>query len=61
MLSTLQDVIAEDTAEPWPDASGDPLPMPETAVESGVLHLWYGDRDEPAVALRPIPLPSRPS
>lgn len=61
VLNTLQDVIVEDTGEPWPDASGDPLPLAETAVETGVLHLWYGGRDEPALALRPIPLPSRPS
>ena len=57
VLSTLQDMIAEDTTEPWPDTGRNPLPRPETAVESGVLRLWYGDRDEPVLTLRPIPLP----
>jgi hypothetical protein len=61
VLNTLQDLIAEDTAEPWPDEGRNPLPTVETAVESGVLQLWYGDRDEPVLALRPIPLPDRPS
>ena len=57
MLSSLQDLIAEETTEPWPDANDEPLPMPETLVESGALHLWYGDREQPVLALRPIPLP----
>ena len=61
VLSSLQDPIAEETTEPWPDTNGAPLPSPEAVVESGVLHLWYGERDEPVLALRPIPLPSRPS
>jgi hypothetical protein len=61
VLSSLQDLIAEETTEPWPDTNGSSLPVPETAVESGVLRLWYGDRDAPVLALRPIPLPRRPS
>jgi hypothetical protein len=61
VLSTLQDLIAEDTTEPWPDEGRNSLPRPEAVVESGMLHLSYGHRDEPVLALRPIPLPSRPS
>jgi hypothetical protein len=61
VLNTLQDLIAEDTTEPWPDAGRNPIPRAEAVVEAGVLHLWYGHRDEPVLALRPIPLPSRPS
>jgi hypothetical protein len=61
VLDTLQDLIAEDTTEPWPDEGRNPIPRAGTAVEAGMLHLWYGDRDEPDLALRPIPLPDRPS
>jgi hypothetical protein len=59
-LSSLQDLVVDETAAPWPGAKNE-LPVPETAVEGGLLHLWYGDRDEPVLALRPIPLPTRPS
>jgi hypothetical protein len=73
VLSDIQDVIAEETAEPWPRGLAGPelsrarhlaledihdaLPSPDAAVESGVLHAWYGDRHDPVLALPPIPLP----
>jgi hypothetical protein len=31
--------------------------MPDAVVEDRALHLWYGDRDDPVLRLRPISLP----
>jgi hypothetical protein len=55
VLDAVQDFVAEDLARPWPEG-GTPLPVPATAVEGGVLRLWYGDERDPALALPPIPL-----
>jgi hypothetical protein len=62
VLSDLQDYVAEESGEPWPwttaQSSGRRIPMPEpwASVREGELLLGFGDRDEPALALRPIPL-----
>ncbi len=57
VLSTVQDVITEDSAQPWP-ATEAGLPMPETEIEHGVLHMWFGVRTQPEFELEPISIPS---
>jgi hypothetical protein len=53
-LDRLQDTIAEETADPWPGRGR--LPGAAAEIRGDALHLWYGDREEPVLALEPIPL-----
>jgi hypothetical protein len=56
-LDELQDYIDEASHDPWPGVRTPPQAFAE--VRSGVLHLWYGERDitGPVVlACEPIPL-----
>lgn len=59
LLDALQDEIAESLAVKWPSRGrpGDPpLPGPECEVRDGVLHVRFGEDDDPIVELDPIPL-----
>ena len=65
LLNTAQDVVVEHLARWWPSSpdtqsgtieSGADLPLPTATVEGGVLRLWFGDRDRPALELEPIDL-----
>ena len=60
LLDLVQDYISISTSEPWPrstaSARGDHIPHPEVEVVDGVLKLWFGSRDEPAIRFRSIPL-----
>jgi hypothetical protein len=53
-LDQLQDTLAEETTDPWPGRGS--LPGAAAEVRGDALHLWYGDPDEPVLALEPIPL-----
>jgi len=64
-LSHAQDEILRDPKEGWPRAvdgtpgerdSGKDLSLPDAAVISGTLRLWYGDARRPALELSPITL-----
>jgi hypothetical protein len=53
-LDHLQDTLAEETTDPWPGRGY--LPGAGAEVRDGALRLWYGDPEEPVLALEPIPL-----
>jgi hypothetical protein len=57
-LSGIQDVIIEDIHGPWPGppGPGPELPLPECRVSGDELLIWFGDEENPALALPPIRL-----
>lgn len=58
-LHAIQEVIAEDTTEPWPASSGPRyggFPEPHGAMTGTQLCLWFGDRATPVLAFDPIDL-----
>lgn len=55
-LGDLQDVVCEETTEPWPGTKV--FPRAGALIDGGQVHLWYGDIREPSLRLRPIPLES---
>jgi hypothetical protein len=55
VLDNLQDVIAEETAEPWPNKRPK-LPQPDPQVREGVLLLRFADDEGLVVELEPIDL-----
>jgi hypothetical protein len=57
-ISGVQDVFAEELAEPWPASRGD-MPTPDVRIKDGVLLAWFGSEDEPFLTLGPYPLPTR--
>lgn len=57
-ISGVQDVFAEELAQPWPASSGE-MPAPDVRIEAGVLLAWFGTREHPSLSLRSYPLPSR--
>ena len=60
ILSSVQDMIAEDTTEPWPQLPQGGMAMPGTRADAGRVYLWYGPdsrREDAAVlSLPPIEL-----
>lgn len=58
-LSRLQDFVSESLATPWPDdphaASSRSLPQIEVEWTGRTLSIWFGDADDPVLALPPIP------
>jgi hypothetical protein len=59
MLNGFQDYIIEEwKGENWPPTPNrlDRLPLPNAVVEDGVLHMWYGDRANPALVVPSITL-----
>ena len=59
LLSNIQDILVDDTTRAWPPVPGRDagvLPSPGAAVESGVLHMWFGDRTNPILAFQPVRL-----
>ena len=62
VLSMVQDVVSESTAEPWPAAlgpSGD-LPEPGTRVDGRTVHLYFGTDEQPILTVASIPLDAVP-
>jgi hypothetical protein len=61
-LSQFQDEIVEMLGTPWPQTiESEGLPLNGTKWEHGFLRGWYGAEDNPVLALRPIPAPTRGS
>jgi hypothetical protein len=58
LTSLVQDHVSEETTWPWPSYPGDPTSMalPDSAVEGGVLRIWFGDERSPMIACTPISL-----
>jgi hypothetical protein len=58
LTSLVQDHVSEDTTWPWPSYPGAPTSMalPDSAIENGVLTIWFGDAREPLMACTPIRL-----
>jgi hypothetical protein len=57
VLSSLQDAVAEATAEPWPRQAGGDLALPGARVDGEWLHLWFGpDEQAPVLGVAPIHL-----
>lgn len=53
-LNQFQDEFVDDLHSAWPPLGAGDLALPGTAVTEGLLHGWYGERDCPLLALRPI-------
>jgi hypothetical protein len=54
LMSQVQDVVAEATAEPWPLVvvnNRRDMAMPDATIEGDDLYLWYGERGAPALKL----------
>lgn len=59
LLEKAQDMIAEETTEPWPAASGqlpDGVPTPCAEITGQQIRWFYGDPDAPILELAPIPV-----
>jgi hypothetical protein len=57
-ISGVQDVFAEELAEPWPASRGE-MPAPEVRVADGVLLAWFGSAERPVLSLTPYTLHTR--
>lgn len=54
VLSTVQDVVVEETGKPWPQAEGEgpnAMPLPHGEIVDDELRLWYGNAHRPATPL----------
>jgi len=59
VLNSIQDGVSVTLREPWPlEMVGGKrqMAMPDAKVVDGVLELWYGKEDAPALRLQPINL-----
>jgi hypothetical protein len=58
LANLVQDYISEETTWPWPSYPDDPTSMalPDSAVEGGVLTIWFGDARFPMIKCTPISL-----
>lgn len=61
VLSAVQDGVTRTLRAPWPRLPGSRLAMadPWARVADGVLHLGYGDDQNPVVRCRPITIDGR--
>lgn len=57
-LGAVQGVFAHELTAPWPAPEG-ALPALGARVEGGVLLLWFGAEERPALSLAPFELPAR--
>lgn len=58
-LSSVQDAVAEATAEQWPALPGGGMALPGTREDGASVYLWYGpDERAPVLWFLPIPLAS---
>jgi hypothetical protein len=58
-LSGIQDVVIEDIHSPWPtkqNQGSSEIPQANCRVAAGELLVWFGDEEDPALALPPIRL-----
>jgi hypothetical protein len=53
----LQDFVTKQTTEPWPGTRGRP-PRPGVRLMGRTIEIWFGEHDQPATRLRPLPLDS---
>ena len=59
VLDSIQDGVSVTLREPWPlvmVGSEHQMAMPDAKVVDGVLELWYGNEDAPAIRFQPIKL-----
>lgn len=58
ILDAVQDEITEDQTEPWPpDPDGRHIfHSPQVELRSDGVYAWYGPKEDPVLALDPIPL-----
>lgn len=54
MPNSVQDYIAEDIAEPWPGITSQP--NADARLLGGMIEMWFGDEQDPALRLRPMSL-----
>jgi hypothetical protein len=56
ILNGVQDCVAEELAEPWPQVSGK-MAQPNARTDGERVYLWYGDVERfPVISLAPIRL-----
>ena len=60
-LDTVQDYVSEVLREPWPTLAGRgalsrTMALAGVAIDGDALHLWYGEREKPALSLASIKL-----
>jgi hypothetical protein len=59
LMSDVQDIVTEITTEPWPlivvNGRKD-MALADAAIEADDLHMWYGERDAPALRLPSVQL-----
>jgi hypothetical protein len=56
VLNNVQDMIAEDTTEPWPRLPNGRMANPGTRADAELIYLWYGpdtSREDGAVIILP--------
>jgi hypothetical protein len=53
LLDQASDAFTEISTDPWPNRT---FPEPHARVDSGVLRMWFGSDQSPAVELPPISL-----
>ena len=59
LMSEVQDIVSEATTEPWPPVvvnNRKDMAMADAVIEGDDLHLWYGDREYPALRLPSVHL-----
>jgi hypothetical protein len=59
LMSVVQAIVAEATTEPWPLVvvnSRKDMATANAVIEGHDLHMWYGDREFPALGLPSVHL-----
>ena len=56
VLSSVQDIISEETRDAWPSTDGRTMALPDARIDAEAVHLWYGEEESPLVRLPPIRL-----
>ena len=54
VLGQLQDKVDLESAKPWPGERT--VPQAHSSVIDGMLHMWFGDADNPVLECEPIDL-----
>jgi hypothetical protein len=56
-LANVQDAVVRVLRQKWPLPTRDEeIPLPGCKLIAGSLHLWYGNGENPSLALQPIPV-----
>ena len=59
LMSQVQDIVSETTAEPWPLVvvnNRKDMALADAVVEGDELHMWYGERGAPTLKLPKVHL-----